>query len=150
MRWSGFVLILLHTAARAIWADEKPFVHNKAFDKGKYGDFVEEEYSSAELISAPRPNVYERVPGACDGDDGLLVMTTLRGWAVPRPGPTILDGQGRLVWTDPSYIQPYNLQVQTYRDEQFLTFWAGDDGVKGHGAGFYYMVSGWRLFPCRS
>ncbi len=141
MRWPSFVLLLLLAAARAIWADQKAFVSNKAFDKGKYGDFVAEEYRSVPLISAPRPNVYEWVPGACNGDDGLMVMVTLRGWAVPRPGPSILDGQGRLIWTDPNYVQPYNLQVQTYRGEQFLTFWAGEDGVKGHGAGLYYMVS---------
>jgi hypothetical protein len=140
MRWPGLVSLLLVAAARAIWADQTPFVHNKAFDEGEYGDFVDEQYKSVPDISAPRPNIYEHVPGACDGSDGLLVMVTLRGWAVPRPGPSILDGRGRLVWTDPNYVQPYNLQVQTYRGEQFLTFWAGNDGVKGHGAGFYYMV----------
>ncbi|KIV84583.1 hypothetical protein PV11_00356 [Exophiala sideris] len=140
MGWPGLIVLLLLGAVRPIRADQALFDSDEAFDKGKYGDFVQEEYKSVGLTSAPRPNVFERVPGACDGDDGLMVMLTLRGWAVPQPGPSILDGLGRLVWTNPNYVQPYNLQVQNYRGEQFLTLWAGDDGVRGHGAGFYYML----------
>ncbi|KAK4935463.1 hypothetical protein LTR10_023479 [Elasticomyces elasticus] len=140
MEWPGLIVLLLLAAGRVILADQALFESDEAFDKGKYGDFVQEEYKSVGLTSAPRPNVFERVPGACDGDDGLMVMLTLRGWAVPQPGPSILDGQGRLVWTNPNYVQPYNLQVQNYRGEQFLTLWAGDDGVRGHGSGLYYML----------
>ncbi|KAI1618831.1 ASST-domain-containing protein [Exophiala viscosa] len=140
MGWPGLIVLLLLAAVRTIWADQALFESDKAFDKGEYGDFVKEDYKSIGLTSAPRPNVFERVPGACDGDDGLMVMVTLRGGAVPQPGPSILDGQGRLVWSNTNYVQPYNLQVQTYHGEQFLTLWAGNDGVKGHGAGFYYML----------
>ena len=135
MRWQARTLLLMIVSA--IRADQEPFMHSKAFDQGKYGIFVSERYKSSSL-EPPRPNLFER-HGICDNDE-LLIMLTPRGWAVPHPGPTILDGSGRLIWTDPSYIQPYNLQVQSYRGEKFLTFWAGDDGVKGHGAGFYYMV----------
>lgn len=30
--------------------------------------------------------------------------------------------------------------VQKYKDSNYLTFWAGNDAVGGHGAGAYYMV----------
>lgn len=52
------------------------------------------------------------------------------------------DGSsGDFVWTtDHSYGQVYNFQVQMYLGEPYLTFWAGDDAVDGHGSGSYYMV----------
>ncbi|KIW48627.1 uncharacterized protein PV06_01197 [Exophiala oligosperma] len=118
-------------------AEQGAFSNNKSYDQGEYGNFVAQQYHSTS-IKAPRPNVYEKA-GSCP-DDGLLVMLSLRGFAVPQAGPMILDSRGSLVWMDANYVQPYNLQVQTYRDEQFLTFWAGDDGVKGHGSGLYYML----------
>lgn len=56
----------------------------------------------------------------------------------------ILDGDGNLVWTDHFSNkfggQAYDLRVQNYRGEEYLTFWLGDDRVRGHGAGHYYMV----------
>ncbi|KAL2444561.1 hypothetical protein ABEF95_017058 [Exophiala dermatitidis] len=134
------LVILFVTAIVKAYADKGPFLQNTAFDSSEYGQFVPETYLSSS-ISAPRTNVfYEQSPGYCSRDDGLLVMLTPRGFAVPAPAPMILDRHGQLVWTDPKYAQPYNLQVQRYRDEEFLTFWAGDDGVKGHGAGVYYML----------
>jgi hypothetical protein len=33
-----------------------------------------------------------------------------------------------------------DLQMQRYRGEDYLTFWAGSE-AKGHGQGVYYMVS---------
>ena len=56
----------------------------------------------------------------------------------------ILDGRGELVWA--GYFenkfgpQAYNMMVQNYKGEDFLTFWVGTDSVRGHGTGFYYMV----------
>jgi hypothetical protein len=34
----------------------------------------------------------------------------------------------------------YNLQAQEYKGNKYITFWAGNDAVGGHGAGKYYMV----------
>ncbi|KIW57457.1 hypothetical protein PV05_06008 [Exophiala xenobiotica] len=137
MRWTLCLLILSFTALKVTYADLPAFSRSKSFDKGDYGNFVAQPYRSTSF-SVPRLNVFEK--GRSCRDDGLFVMLTLRGWSVPQPAPIIFDGHGALVWTDPTYVQPYNLQVQTYRGEQFLTFWAGDDGVKGHGSGFYYML----------
>ncbi|RMZ76715.1 hypothetical protein DV737_g4715, partial [Chaetothyriales sp. CBS 132003] len=137
MRWLLLLLTILSTAFRLSYADLPPFLENSAFDKGDYGTSVAQLYQSTD-IWAPRLNFFEKA-GSCH-DDGLFFMLAIRGWAVPKPAPMILDGRGSLVWTGPSYVQPYNLQVQTYRGEQFLTFWAGNDGVKGHGSGLYYML----------
>lgn len=48
---------------------------------------------------------------------------------------------GTLIWTTNQYYgQVYNLQVQEYKGKKYLTFWAGNDSVGGHGVGKYYMV----------
>lgn len=56
----------------------------------------------------------------------------------------ILDDTGSLVWSkhfDNEYGgQAYGLKVQQYRGTDHLTFWLGDDTVRGHGAGQYYIV----------
>ena len=63
-----------------------------------------------------------------------------------NPGPMIFDGDGSLIWSE--YFsnqfggQAYDLKVQRYRGDDFLTFWLGDDTVRGHGAGHYYTVFG--------
>lgn len=51
--------------------------------------------------------------------------------------------RGHLIWgPDHKYGQVYNFQVQYYKGEPYLFFWAGDDSVGGHGEGKYYMVRG--------
>ncbi|KAK3719039.1 hypothetical protein LTR37_004603 [Vermiconidia calcicola] len=56
----------------------------------------------------------------------------------------ILDGDGTLVWSkhfaNKFGGQAYDLKVQKYKGEGYLTFWLGDDTVRGHGAGHYYML----------
>ena len=48
---------------------------------------------------------------------------------------------GSLVWgPDRHYGEVYNFQVQKYKGEDYLVFWAGDDSVGGHGEGKFYMV----------
>ena len=48
---------------------------------------------------------------------------------------------GSLVWgPDRHYGEVYNFQVQQYKGEDYLVFWAGDDSIGGHGEGKYYMV----------
>lgn len=137
MRWPLPLLFLSFAAFQVAFADQPAFSGSKTFDKGELGDFVPQRYQST-AISAPRANIFEKA-GSCH-DDGLFVMLTPRGGVVLQAAPMILDHHGSLVWTGLSDGQPYNLQVQTYRGEQYLTFWAGNDGVKGHGSGLYYMV----------
>lgn len=37
--------------------------------------------------------------------------------------------------------QAYDFMVQNYKGEDYLTFWLGDDRVRGHGAGAYYLLN---------
>ncbi|KAL4988943.1 ASST-domain-containing protein [Aspergillus falconensis] len=74
--------------------------------------------------------------------DGLFTFLSPRGEGVAARGPTILDQEGELVWTSEStaYGAAYNLDVQEYKGNQYLTFWEGDDKVNGHGAGTIHML----------
>ncbi|KAL4944645.1 hypothetical protein BDV06DRAFT_186739 [Aspergillus oleicola] len=65
-----------------------------------------------------------------------------RGDGVAARGPTILDQDGELIWTseDETHGTAYNLDVQTYKGEKYLTFWEGYDKVSGHGDGVIHMV----------
>lgn len=53
-------------------------------------------------------------------------------------GPAILDAKGELIWMDNTvFTQSMNLNVQTYKGKEYLTFWSkrvktkhGKDSVK--------------------
>ena len=138
MRWS--TVSTLVALASVTVADQEPFIKSSAFDNGEFGEYPVQEYKTTE-IRGPHPNFLAQ-SGSCSSD-GMYVMTTPRGYGVPDKGlgPMITDEMGGLIWLDPKYQQPYNLAVQDYKGEKYLTFWAGDDGVRGHGSGVYYMVS---------
>ncbi|KIX01845.1 uncharacterized protein Z518_09572 [Rhinocladiella mackenziei CBS 650.93] len=136
MRWR--ILGTMVALAGLILADQDPFINSQAFDDGEFGKYPTQEYKTSD-IHGPRPNFLTH-SGSCY-NDGLYVMTTPRGYAVTSCGPMITDEKGALVWLDTRYTAPYNLAVQTYKGEQYLTFWAGDDGVRGHGAGVYFMLN---------
>ena len=51
-----------------------------------------------------------------------------------------MDSHGKLIWAKSTEGQAYDFKVQEYKGEQFLTYWQGDDKVRGHGAGDFYMV----------
>ncbi|KAL4999395.1 ASST-domain-containing protein [Aspergillus recurvatus] len=74
--------------------------------------------------------------------DGLYTFLSPRGGGVAARGPTILDQEGELVWTSESttYGAAYNLDVQEYKGNQYLTFWEGDDNIDGHGDGTIHML----------
>ncbi|RMD43258.1 hypothetical protein DV735_g1853, partial [Chaetothyriales sp. CBS 134920] len=52
----------------------------------------------------------------------------------------ILDSKGSLVWTDTQFREPFNMDIQEYKGEPHLTFWAGNK-VGGHGEGINYIVN---------
>jgi hypothetical protein len=137
---TAFLFALL--ALTGAFADESLFVSDNEYDAGSYGSFPIVEYKSTDVLS-PRMNVL-RSSSECD--DSLLTFLSPRGFAVPAPSATILDSKGHLVWFLSGYDQIYNLMVQEYNDEQYLTLWAGNDAVGGHGAGHYYMVFSLFLF----
>lgn len=115
---------------------------DEAVNNGSYGFYPTYTFVTEVDLNAPMTN-FMQWDERCN--DGLLYFLTPRGWGIGNPGPMILDEQGNLVWSkhfaNKFGGQAYDFMVQKYRGEEYLTFWLGDDRVRGHGSGFYYMVS---------
>ena len=114
--------------------------YDKSLDNGIRGSYPVKKGISSKL-TAPETNILGWSP---ECDDGRYHFVTPRGWKVPQPGPMILDAKGSMIWSqhfDNEFGgQAYDFKVQRYKGEDYLTFWLGDDRVRGHGAGEYYMV----------
>jgi len=115
--------------------------YSESLDNGTLGYYPIRTYATAEDITSPKTNF---IQWSSHCEDGLLYFITPRGWSLPNPGPMILDNRGELVWNqhfDNSFGgQAYDFMVQEYQGQDYLTFWLGDDRVRGHGSGYYYMV----------
>lgn len=115
---------------------------DEAVDNGTYGYYPTRSYATAEGLRAPETN-FLQWNERCD--DGLLYFITPRGHSLPDPGPMILDRRGELVWgrhfENKFGGQAYDFMVQQYKGQDYLTFWLGDDRVRGHGSGFYYLLN---------
>jgi len=121
----------------ATQADIAPYVNDHAYDRGELGNYPIQEYKTTDLKS-PRVNILQARP---ECKDGSYIFINPRGNAVrENGGPMIIDQEGTLIWMSTDYEQTYNMQVQTYRGEEYITFWSGNDAVGGHGAGHYYML----------
>lgn len=131
MRAALFVLFALSANA-----DIDPFYHSSRFDSGRAGQWPNQKFVSDTTATAPIVNLV-RYGDQCQ--DGLFTFISPYGGSVPSPGPMILDQDGHLVWGK-SWGRTYNMNVQTYKGEDFITFWVGNDGLVGHGEGTYYMV----------
>ena len=120
-----------------------PPAYNEAADNGSLGFYPERTYVSAKDVKSPETNFLQWDE---QYDDGLFTFLTPRGHSLPRPGPVILDGRGELIWGHHFHNsyggEAYNFLVQQYKGEDVLTFWLGDDRIRGHGSGFYYLVGG--------
>ncbi|KAK3117040.1 hypothetical protein LTR53_001994 [Teratosphaeriaceae sp. CCFEE 6253] len=129
-------------AAYTLTPPDAPPEYNVAVDNGTYGYYPVRTYATAAELHSPQTN-FLTWDERCD--DGLFYFLTPRGWGIPDPGPMILDGHGELVWAkhfDNKFGgQAYDFMVQRYQGEDYLTFWLGDDRVRGHGSGFYYMLN---------
>ncbi|USW53537.1 Putative arylsulfotransferase [Septoria linicola] len=119
-------------------ADQTPFYANSQYNDAQYGDYVTQTFKSNPQITAVPIINFMKPFTNCD--DGSYLMIAPRG-NVAEATPMVLDVTGSPVWVaTQSYGQVYNLQVQIYKDEPFLTFWAGNDAVGGHGIGEYFML----------
>ena len=127
----GFLSIALAEIRPKFYFQSEDYAHSK------FGETPANHFKTFEK-HAPITNVLAHDDSCYDG---LYTLITPRGPSVTFAGPTILDQQGMLIWTDSGYFEPYNLDVQTFKGEQYLTFWGGNDGVVGHGSGQYFMVS---------
>ena len=118
-----------------------PPPYREDIDGGAYGLYPRRKYITDKNLESPETNYLQWSP---ECHDGLHTFLTPRGHSLPKPGPAILDERGELVWYhyfENSFGgQAYNFLVQKYKGEDHLTFWLGDDRVRGHGAGVYYLV----------
>lgn len=129
------LLLLQHAVVHSL----KPPAYRADIDSGQRGSYPLQTFVSSK-IQAPHANFLQWHP---ECDDGRYQFLTPRGWKVSNPGPMILEG-GELVWfkhfSNRFGGQAYDFKVQSYKGEDYLTFWLGDDTVRGHGFGQYYMV----------
>lgn len=116
-----------------------PYIQSTEFDAGDYGAYPNRTYITRPDLISPRLNILQDDPRC---DDGLYTMISLRGDKVHITGqsPMIHDHQGNLVWMNASYGETFGLNVQRYKNVDYLTFWQGDDSVGGHGEGVYILV----------
>lgn len=106
-----------------------------------YGYYPFRSYQTTELTSP----AFRKLVDSPQCYDGQYTFFTPRGGAIAAPGPMIVDNQGELVWTKSSVDQAYDLVMHEIDGKQYLTYWMGDDRVRGHGQGDYYMV--WKELP---
>ncbi|KAI1258792.1 Arylsulfotransferase-domain-containing protein [Xylariaceae sp. FL1019] len=126
------VLLFYATTAQAQHAFGSLLLYNLGF----YGFFPRVWYKSFNLAS-PQLN-FLKWDARCDNGHYLLA---LRGSYVGSPAPVLLDSQGNLVWTDDGFGMVTDFKTQTYRGKEYLTFWAGQNGIRfGYGMGKYYML----------
>lgn len=130
------LLLLLTLLSTGSLADEANLWRNENYANGSDGAFPLQRYRSTD-VHGPILNYWQR-SRACD--EGGYTILAPRGDSVSHPGPMILDAEGHLVWFK-EYPTTYNANVYTYKGERYLTFWAGNDAIGGHGDGTAYLVS---------
>lgn len=104
------------------------------YDLGLYGFGPSQSYISFDEESP----IVEISPAGAQCDPRYTFLAP-RGDSVAHPGPMILDASGELVWTKYSWGTVQDFRVQTYKGQDYLTFWQGDE-EDGHGRGSWYMV----------
>ena len=135
------LLTPLALLARLALASRHHYQNNNNYEDGHLGEYPVETYKTTTYLGPKQDYFAYQAEGSCFRDDDLYTLLTPRGAGVPYPGPAVLDSQGSLLWTESSSGEPYDLQVQTYKGQQYLTFWAGNDLVVGHGEGKYSMIN---------
>ncbi len=91
------------------------------YDLGFHGLYPRQHFHSVDL-EPPKP-VFTEWDSRCNSGNLLL---TVRGPSVQglARGPVMLDSQGELIWMDNhKFHQAMNLNVQTYKGKDYLTFW---------------------------
>jgi hypothetical protein len=129
--------LVFHPVPSALAHDEALY-NSQEYNNGQLGQYVTQTFVST-YVTAPKVNFAKSFTNpACD--DGSYLFIAPRGEKA-KSSVCILDASGSLVWTTDDYEgQAYNLQVQEYKSKKYLTFWAGNNSIGGHGVGKYYMV----------
>ncbi|KAJ5621032.1 hypothetical protein N7510_005016 [Penicillium lagena] len=131
-----FSLLLLLFRDVSALLDENSLFRSDEYSQGEFGSWPVHNYRSSD-IQGPLLNYWSH-SRACD--DGKYTLLTPRGASVNQSGPTIVDENGNLVWFK-EYGSTYNANVYQYRNESYLTFWAGKDAFGGRGDGTLYMLN---------
>ncbi|KAI0487757.1 Arylsulfotransferase-domain-containing protein [Xylaria cf. heliscus] len=135
-RISSRLLLTVLAFDAQTWAHDA-FSSSYLYELGFYGLYPTSSYKSCEL-TPPRLNFPRWNEQQCS--DGYYLIAQ-KGKIVSDPGPTIFDSKGELVWADDSYGVVFNLQVQTYKGDNYITFWSSPEGSShGYGRGTYYML----------
>ena len=135
------ILVFLHALAQNVgaseivssWSSTPPDVN--AWETS-YGYYPQRSFKSFNL-RAPAPRKATDSP-ACH--DGLYTFISPRGFALKEHGNAILDNDGDLVWMHETEKQAYGLAVQEFQGQRYLSYWEGEDKMKGHGQGVYVLL----------
>lgn len=141
--WTISIVLIL--AGTSLIAADAPILESaeeaQLYDESKWGAYPYTRYSSSTIL-APRLLRREWNPDRCQ-EGGQYYFFAPHGYLVTRGGPTIFDVNGNMVWfANHLHTTTYNFGVQTYKGEQYLTWWYGNNVWRDHGKGNYYMV--WR------
>lgn len=132
------IFATLLAAVSIVSADSRVYGPEDAdsYDNGTYGRTPEEKFHSVDI---PAYRLLRRKWDAerCQSNDKLFLG--IRGKRLWHTGPVIYDNDGHQVWYAEGVKTPYNVRMQRYKGNQYITWWSGDD-EGGHGSGYYYMV----------
>lgn len=129
-------------------ADLGPYVNDSSYAAGHYGHYPLESYITFRNDHVPRLHLVKHSP-ACDDGRFYIITPSVADWASPSGkdfcGITIFDTQGNLIWHKKAGLSVNrarfsHAKIQTYNGAQYLTYFVGDTGVIGHGAGVFHMV----------
>lgn len=122
----------------AVRATSDVFSSQHLYDWGWYGFFPVNNFVSYKGSPAPRLNFLQWDERCMNG----YYLFTPKGRMVEKGGPMIMDGKGNLVWSGhQQFGVAADLQSQTYKSKQYLTFWKDLEGISmGWGRGQHYMV----------
>ncbi|KAK6404079.1 hypothetical protein LTR95_018897, partial [Oleoguttula sp. CCFEE 5521] len=133
---------LLSGIVLAVFAQQASPTFDVDLDSGAEGSFPTHRFHTSPL-RPPKVQFAEWSP-QCFSPTSHLFLTP-KGHKVKSPGPMILDPNGDLVWMhhfDNEFGgQAYNLQVQDWKGEKVLTIWLGDDRIRGHGSGEWWILN---------
>jgi hypothetical protein len=135
----SLISLLLFTADTLADAD---FLSDfAALQRGQYGDNPVQRFKSSN-ISAPRFTVTKRNPAGIDKTPYIFTdLDFIDEDGEHWQGPYVFDSNDlSLVYANPGYSHSNNARMQRYKDNELLTFWAGDQGT-GHAEGNCVMMN---------
>lgn len=118
-------------------------ISSALYETGLEGSFPLYEVLSAPEVINPRFDFLQQ-NAACRassrGDDAQYIFVAPHGGVAPAH-PLLFDEDGELVWSGgEANVDAYGFRRQQYQGNPVLTYWTGDDQVRGHGSGEYHIL----------